>query len=124
MSKIKNNYLTTIISEPHSSFLVSKHKEIKMRNFKNKLSNHAEERRQERGVKKWAIDFVKAEYDKCKKHYGDAKAISVSRKKLKELRKYGQITAVQLDKLLGVTLVQSLDNTIITVYYERRKINQ
>ena len=95
-----------------------------MRNFKNKLSHHAEERRQERGVKKWAIDFVKAEYDKCKKRYRDAKVISVSRKKLKELRKYGQITAVQLDKLLGVTLVQSLDNTIITVYYERRKINQ
>ena len=124
MSKIRNNYLTTIISKSHSSSLVSKHKEIKMKNFKNKLSHHAEERRQERGVKKWAIDFVKAEYDKCKKRYGDAKAISVSRKRLKELRKYGQITAVQLDKLLGVTLVQSLDNTIITVYYERRKINQ
>ena len=122
MSKIKKNYLSTIISEPHSSSLVKKHKETKMINSKNRLSHHAEERRQERGVKKWAMDFVKAEFDKCKKHYGQATAISISKKKLKDMRKYGQITTEQLEKLLGVTLVQSFDNCTITVYHEARKI--
>lgn len=95
-----------------------------MKNSKINVSHHAEERRQERGVKKWAIDFVKVEYDKCKKRYGNAKAISISKKKLKELRKYGQITSDQLNKLLGVTLVQSIDNTIITIYCDAKKINQ
>jgi predicted metal-dependent hydrolase len=116
------NFLTTIILETHSSSLVNKHKETKMRSFTNRLSHHAEERRQERGVKKWAMDFVKAEFDKCKKHYGQATAISISKKKLKDMRKYGQITSEQLDKLLGVTLVQSFDNCTITVYHETRKI--
>ena len=51
-----------------------------MKNSKINVSHHAEERRQERGVKKWAIDFVKVEYDKCKKRYGNAKAISISKK--------------------------------------------
>mgnify|MGYP006121970787 CR=1 FL=1 len=122
MSKIKKNYLSTIISEPHSSSLVNKHKEIKMKNSKNSLTHHAEERRQERGVKKWAMDFVKAEYDKCKKHYGQARAISISKKKLKDMRKYGQITAEQLQKLLGITLIQSFDDCTITVYHDARKI--
>ena len=122
MSKIKKNYLSTIISEPHSSSLVNKHKEIKMKNPKNSLTHHAEERRQERGVKKWAMDFVKAEYDKCKKHYGQARAISISKKKLKDMRKYGQITAEQLQKLLGITLIQSFDDCTITVYHDARKI--
>ena len=94
-----------------------------MKKLKNKVTQHAEERRQQRGIKKWAIDFVKAEYDKCKTLYGEVKAISISKKKLKELRKYGQITADQLEKLIGVTLIQSLDNFIITVYYERKKVN-
>jgi len=97
-------------------------KEIKMKSSKNRQTNHAKERRQERSVKKWAMDFVKSEYDKCKKHYGHARAISISKKKLKDMRKYGQITAEQLEKLLGVTLVQSFDNCTITVYHEARKI--
>ena len=93
-----------------------------MRNFKNRLSHHAEERRQERGVKKWAMDFVKDEYDKCKNHYGQATAISISKKKLKDMRKYGQITSEQLEKLLGVTLVQSFDDCTITVYHKAKKV--
>ena len=120
--KKQKNCLPTIILETYSSSLVSNHKEIKMKSSENKLTHHAEERRQERGVKKWAIDFVKSEYDKCKKHYGHASAISISKKKLKEMRKYGQITAEQLENLLGVTLVQSFDNYTITVYHDAKKI--
>jgi len=92
-----------------------------MENSKIKLTHHAEERRQERGVKKWAIDFVKREYDNCKNHYGYAEAISISKKKLKNMRKYGQITALELEKLLGVTLVQSFDNCTITVYHNTKR---
>ena len=60
-----------------------------MKNSKINVSHHAEERRQERGVKKWAIDFVKVEYDKCKKRYGNAKAISISKKieRIEKIRK-------------------------------------
>jgi|TARA_B110000503_G_C6943443_1_gene327940 hypothetical protein len=122
VSEIKFFYLITIILKAHSSSLVNKHKEIKMKNPKNRLTHHAEERRQERGVKKWAMDFVKTEFDKCKAHYGNAKAISISKRKLKNLRKYDEITSLQLEKLLGVTLVKSQDNCIITVYHEARKI--
>lgn len=91
-----------------------------MKKVKNKITQHAEERRQKRGIAKWAINFVKTQYDKCQTRYGKTIAISISKKKLKELRKYGEITADQLEKLLGVTLIQSLDNHIVTVYYERK----
>ena len=58
-----------------------------MKKLKNKVTQHAEERRQQRGIKKWAIDFVKAEYDKCKTLYGEVKAISISKKKTKRIKK-------------------------------------
>ena len=89
-----------------------------MRKIKNKISQHAEEKRQNRGISKWAIDFVIVQYDKCQKRYNKRTAISISKKKLKEFRKYGEITAQQLEKLLGLKIIQSLDNHIVTVYYQ------
>ena len=93
-----------------------------MKITKDKFTYHAEKRSQQRGIKKWVIDFISKEGDKFQFCGGAYKLKFISKRKLETLKNCGSITAQQVERLNGVMLILTLTNDVITIFHKTKRI--
>lgn len=91
-----------------------------MLNFQLNMTDHANTRLQQRGIKPEVVDLILKEADKFKSCRDGATSVFVSRKKLQMLTNKKACTPQLAEKAIGVVLVHS-DDAVITVFHQKNR---
>ena len=87
-----------------------------------KLTKHALNRSQQRGIKKWAIDFIINHADIFRKTRQGAESCFISKKKISSLISENRLKASDAEKITNLVIIEC-SGRILTTFKSSRALN-